>query len=92
VQVSAAEVFGLQTVLPWEFNATSPTRSVAAPALTSGLPFLGARLLGTALYKVRHLNPRAKRCSLLHETAAILQHLHGDRSSAISLSPCAQPM
>ena len=53
MQVAAARVFDLQTVLPWEFNGTSPTRSVAAPALTCGLPLAAAELAGTTLQQVR---------------------------------------
>jgi hypothetical protein len=56
VQVAAAHVFDLQTVLPWEFNGTSPTRSIAAPALTCGLPLAAAELVGTALHRVRAMS------------------------------------
>ena len=44
-EVVASDLLGLRAKKTWEWNETSPTRSIVFPAISSGLPFLFVRLL-----------------------------------------------
>jgi len=48
-EVTARDVFGVDTVIPWEFSSEAPARSIIGAYASSGAAYLVARMMGTGV-------------------------------------------